>query len=264
MTISSGVKGHHTTADTSGERATSDAFSGRDIPYMEAGKTISFEKKPYPIYPPFYHRMWFILLSLFFFAPLGILLMIKYARWNPTSKLIVGVISAFLFLVIVIPGNNGTPDSKSALSVTDATTSQSSSASSSSISVSTDALQNQGVAFTTTEFANMAAITTVPTVATTVSIETIAALTTTNDVSKTISKSTASTTKASISTISSTVTTTPSGENDAIVYWAPTSGEKIHKNRNCRSLKKAVEVQSGTYEEAKAAGMTGWCGICAK
>jgi hypothetical protein len=45
-----------------------------------------------------------------------------------------------------------------------------------------------------------------------------------------------------------------------IVYWGKT-GTKYHIDPNCMSLK-GKPVHSGTLKKAKAAGRSGWCGIC--
>lgn len=50
--------------------------------------------------------------------------------------------------------------------------------------------------------------------------------------------------------------------DDRIVYWGKT-GTKYHIDPNCRSFQ-GEAANSGTIEEAKAAGRTGWCGICSK
>ena len=49
--------------------------------------------------------------------------------------------------------------------------------------------------------------------------------------------------------------------NPQIVYWGHT-GEKIHIDPDCRTLKNGA--LSGTLEEAKAAGRSDWCKVCSK
>lgn len=51
-------------------------------------------------------------------------------------------------------------------------------------------------------------------------------------------------------------------ETSAIVYWGE-SGTKYHIDPECRSFK-GTAANSGTLDEAKAAGRTDWCGICSK
>ena len=46
------------------------------------------------------------------------------------------------------------------------------------------------------------------------------------------------------------------------VYWTAT-GKKYHLYRDCRSLKNANSVYSGTVEQAYHDGCTGLCAICA-
>ena len=53
----------------------------------------------------------------------------------------------------------------------------------------------------------------------------------------------------------------PAGENK-VVYWG-VSGTKYHLNPQCRSFK-GTAANSGTLEQAKAAGREDWCGICSK
>lgn len=60
---------------------------------------------------------------------------------------------------------------------------------------------------------------------------------------------------------SGSASTAPVGEK-AVVYWGVT-GTKYHIDPNCRSFK-GEAANSGTLEQAKAAGRIDWCGICSK
>ncbi len=53
----------------------------------------------------------------------------------------------------------------------------------------------------------------------------------------------------------------PEGET-RVVFWGET-GTKYHIDPECRSFQ-GTAANSGTIEQAKAAGRTGWCGICSK
>lgn len=56
-------------------------------------------------------------------------------------------------------------------------------------------------------------------------------------------------------------TSAPSVVYQKVVYWGQT-GEKIHINPDCRTIKNGAI--SGTLDEAKAEGRNGWCGVCSK
>ncbi|WP_196595204.1 hypothetical protein [Pectinatus frisingensis] len=53
----------------------------------------------------FYTKTWFIILILFFFAPIGIYLMWQYTNWDSKTKKIIAGISSIWFLITII-GNN--------------------------------------------------------------------------------------------------------------------------------------------------------------
>lgn len=50
---------------------------------------------------PFYRKNWFIILSLFFFAPLGIILMYRQKKWKKSSKIIAAVLSLLWFALVI-------------------------------------------------------------------------------------------------------------------------------------------------------------------
>lgn len=54
----------------------------------------------------FYTKTWFIILLLFFFAPVGVYLMWRYANWNNKTKKIVTGVFAVWFVVQVIGNSN--------------------------------------------------------------------------------------------------------------------------------------------------------------
>lgn len=49
----------------------------------------------------FYRQNWFILLSLFFFAPLGIFLMCRFGNWNKYLKASAAVLSSLWFVFVI-------------------------------------------------------------------------------------------------------------------------------------------------------------------
>jgi len=57
------------------------------------------------------------------------------------------------------------------------------------------------------------------------------------------------------------VTVDEPNEDEHIVYWGQT-GTRYHLNKNCSSFKDPPN--SGTLEDAKAAGRDGWCQLCSK
>lgn len=88
-----------------------------------------------------------------------------------------------------------------------------------------------------------------------------------NTIQNTISEETTITTDDNIS--SETPETSPPASTTSapvivypkVVYWGQT-GEKIHINPDCRTIKNGAI--SGTLEEAKTEGRDGWCGVCSK
>lgn len=51
--------------------------------------------------PRFYQQSWFILLSLFFFAPVGIFLLYRFGKWNKFLKAAAALFSLVWFLFVV-------------------------------------------------------------------------------------------------------------------------------------------------------------------
>ena len=62
---------------------------------------------------PFYTKNWFILIMLFFFAPLGIFLLWRRKKWSKTLKIILTALSLYWFLFVVFVNFPYAPESGS-------------------------------------------------------------------------------------------------------------------------------------------------------
>ena len=56
----------------------------------------------------FYEKTWFMWVMLIFFAPIGIFLMYRYKRLNPTARLILSALWGLAFIVIIAKVSNNT------------------------------------------------------------------------------------------------------------------------------------------------------------
>lgn len=70
----------------------------------------------------FYKQNWFILLSLFFFAPLGIFLMCRYGKWNKYLKTAAAVLACLWFIFVIF--SEYPPEAESSNADTDISCSQ--------------------------------------------------------------------------------------------------------------------------------------------
>lgn len=62
---------------------------------------------------PFYTKNWFILIMLFFFAPLGIFLLWRQKKWSKTLKIILTVLSLYWFMFVIFVDFPYAPESVS-------------------------------------------------------------------------------------------------------------------------------------------------------
>jgi outer membrane biosynthesis protein TonB len=59
----------------------------------------------------FYQKLWFIILMLFVFAPLGIFLLWKYSAMNKPAKIVLSAIFGLAFIIAVVPNGADTTES---------------------------------------------------------------------------------------------------------------------------------------------------------
>lgn len=136
--VTFGNKGLHYTINSSGKRTASAGIPGTGLYYTESssgsgsgqnngnnftGDSDYSGMNPPPVNPngyggnaqhngkkPFYMRIWFIILMLFFFAPVGIFLLWKYTNAHKFIKVIVSAIALFWFVAMFIATRGNSTD----------------------------------------------------------------------------------------------------------------------------------------------------------
>lgn len=136
--VTFGNKGLHYTINSSGKKTASAGIPGTGLYYSKSsggsgsgqnngnnftGDSDYLDMNPPPVNPngyggnaqhngkkPFYMRIWFIILMLFFFAPVGIFLLWKYTNAHKFIKVIVSAIALFWFVIMFIATRDNSAD----------------------------------------------------------------------------------------------------------------------------------------------------------
>lgn len=207
--------------------------------------------------PPVYRRKWFIILWLFIFPPVGIFLFLKFWPCNRIFQVSVVAVSTIWFFYAIISGGSDSDTLEESSLLPESSIASSMVIESSEVS---DEVPQSIPAEESSAESSVSESSETDTSALPPEESETSGIPGESSEDETLSETVAE-------SVSPTETAEPSSEpiaetNPQIVYWGET-GTKYHIDPECRSFK-GTAANSGTLDEAKAAGRTDWCGICSK